>query len=59
MYRYSKPKGVHTQNMAHYLGRYLVGMLKGDSDTLVSSMIETIFQFTSYRVKYSKAWRAK
>ena len=57
--RSSKPKGVHAQNTAHYLGRRLIGTVRADSDTSVSSMIETIFGFTGYRVNYSKAWRAK
>jgi hypothetical protein len=57
--RSSKPKGVHAQNIAHYLGRRLAGTVRADSDTSVSSMMETIFGFISYRVKYSKAWRAK
>jgi hypothetical protein len=34
-------------------------MVRASSDTSVSSMIKTIFGFTGYRVKYSKAWRAK
>ena len=55
----SKPKGVHAQNTVRYLGHRLVGTVRADSDTSVSSMIETIFGFTGYRVKYSKAWRAK
>jgi hypothetical protein len=57
--RSSKPKGVHAQNTARYLGRHLVGTVRADSDTSVSSMIETIFGFTGYRVNYSKAWQAK
>ena len=58
-YRSSKPKGVHAQNTAHYLSHRLVGMIRADSDTSVLSMIVTIFGFTGYRVKYSKAWWAK
>jgi hypothetical protein len=54
-----KPKGVHAQNTAHYLGRHLVVTVRANSDTFVSNMIETIFGFTSYRVNSSKAWRAK
>jgi hypothetical protein len=57
--RSSKPKGVHAQNIAHYHGHHLVGMVRADSDISISSMIETIFGFTSHRVNYSKAWRAK
>jgi integrase len=44
--RSSKPKGVHAQNTAHYLGHRLVGTVRAYSDTSVSSMIETIFGFT-------------
>jgi hypothetical protein len=54
-----KAEGVHAQNTTRYLGRRLVGTVRADSDTSISSMIETIFGFTGYRVKYSKAWRAK
>ena len=50
---------MHAQNIACYLGRRLVDAVRADSDTSISSMIETIFGFTGYRVKYSKAWRAK
>jgi hypothetical protein len=57
--RSSKPKGVHAQNTACYLGRRLVGTVRADSDTSILSMIETIFGFTGYRVNYSKAWWAK
>jgi hypothetical protein len=57
--RSSKPKGVHAQNTARYLGRRVVGVVRADSDTSVSTMIETIYGFTGYRVNYSKAWRAK
>jgi hypothetical protein len=57
--RSSKLKGVHAQNTAHNLGHHFVGIVRADSDMLVSSMIETIFGFTGYRVKYSKEWWAK
>jgi hypothetical protein len=53
------PKGVHAQNTSRYLDHRVVGVVRADSDTSVSSMIETIWGFTGYRVKYSKAWRAK
>ena len=53
--RSSKPKGGHAQNIAHYLGRHLVGTVRANSDSSISSMIETIFGFTGYRVKYLKA----
>jgi hypothetical protein len=59
MGRSLKPKGVRTQNIACYLGHRLVGTVRADSDTSVSNMIETIFGFTCYRVKYSKAWQVK
>jgi hypothetical protein len=54
-----KVKKVHPQNIAHYLGHRIVAVVRADSDTSVSSLIETIRGFTSYRVKYSKAWWAK
>jgi hypothetical protein len=50
---------VHAQNIARYLGHCLVGTVRADSDISISSMIETMFGFTGYRVKYSKAWWAK
>ena len=50
---------MHAQHTACYLGRRLVGTVRADSDTSVSSMIETIFGFTCYRVKYLMAWQAK
>ena len=50
---------MHAQNTARYLGHRLVGTVRADSDTSVSSMIETIFGFTGHTVNYSKAWRAK
>jgi hypothetical protein len=59
MCRSLKPKGVHGQNIARYLGCRLVGLVRVDSDTSIASMIETIWGFTGYRVKYSKAWQAK
>jgi hypothetical protein len=57
--RTSRAKGEHGQNTGRYLGRRLVGIVRADSDTSVSSLIESIYGFTGYRVKYSKAWRAK
>jgi hypothetical protein len=57
--RSSKLKGVHIQNIVRYLGHRLVGIVRANSNTSVSSIIETIFGFTSYRVKYSKGWQAK
>jgi hypothetical protein len=50
---------VHAQNTARFLGRRVMGVVRADSDTSVSSLIETIWGITGYRVKYSKAWRAK
>jgi hypothetical protein len=55
----SKPEGVHAQNTARYLSRRLVGIVGTNSDTSISSIIETIFGFIGYRVNYSKAWHAK
>jgi hypothetical protein len=57
--RSSKSKGVHAQNTARYLGHRVVGVVRADSNTSISSMIQTIWGFIGYRVKYSKAWRAK
>ena len=55
----SKPKQVHSQCTEKYLGRRILGIVRADSDTSVPSIVESIFAFSSYCVKYSKAWRAK
>uniref|UniRef100_K3Z0Q7 Aminotransferase-like plant mobile domain-containing protein n=1 Tax=Setaria italica TaxID=4555 RepID=K3Z0Q7_SETIT len=36
-----------------------VGIIRKDSETSVPSLVESIFAFSGYRVKYSKAWRVK
>jgi hypothetical protein len=54
-----KPKQVHTQCMASYLNRRILGIVRADSNSSVHSLVESIFAFSGYRVKYSKAWRAK
>ena len=48
-----------TQCTAKYLGRRILGIIRKDSETSVPSLVESIFAFSGYRVKYSKAWRAK
>ena len=55
----SRPKQVHAQCMARYLAHHILGIVRKDSDTSVPSLMESIFGMCSYRVKYSKAWRAK
>ena len=55
----SKPKQVHAQCTAHYLAHRILGIFRKDSDTSVPSLMESIFALSCYRVKYSKAWRAK
>uniref|UniRef100_K3YED6 SWIM-type domain-containing protein n=1 Tax=Setaria italica TaxID=4555 RepID=K3YED6_SETIT len=42
-----------------YLGWRILGIIRKDSETSVSSLVESIFVFSGYRVKYSKAWQAK
>uniref|UniRef100_K3XRI6 Zinc finger PMZ-type domain-containing protein n=1 Tax=Setaria italica TaxID=4555 RepID=K3XRI6_SETIT len=42
-----------------YLGRRILGIIRKDSETSVPSLVESIFAFSGYRVKYSNAWRAK
>jgi hypothetical protein len=54
-----KPKQVHTQCMASYLNRRILGIVRADSNSSVHSLVESIFAFSGYRVKYSKAWRAR
>uniref|UniRef100_K3YKX2 SWIM-type domain-containing protein n=1 Tax=Setaria italica TaxID=4555 RepID=K3YKX2_SETIT len=53
------PKREHVQCTAKYLGRRILGIIRKDSETSVPSLMESIFVFSGYRVKYSKAWRAK
>ena len=55
----SKPKQVHAQCTTRYLDHRILGIVQKDSDTSVPSLMESIFALSSYRVKYSKAWRAK
>jgi hypothetical protein len=45
--------------MARYLDRCILGIVHADSDISIPSLVEAIFAFSGYRVKYSKAWRAK
>jgi len=54
-----KPKQVHAQCTSRYLTHRIHGIVRKDSDTSVPSLMESIFALSSYRVKYSKAWRAK
>ena len=42
-----------------YLGCRLIGIVRANSNTSVSTIIESTFGFTGYIVKYSKAWHAK
>ena len=49
-------QGSHAQNT---LGRRIVGVVKADLDGSIAGLVESINGFTSYRVSYSKAWRAK
>uniref|UniRef100_K3ZC66 SWIM-type domain-containing protein n=1 Tax=Setaria italica TaxID=4555 RepID=K3ZC66_SETIT len=49
----------HVQCTAKYLGRRILGIIRKDSETSVPSLVKSIFAFSGYRVKYSKAWRAK
>jgi hypothetical protein len=57
--RSSQVKGVHTQLTATYIGRYILGVVRENSDVTTSSLIESILLFARYHVKYSKAWQAK
>uniref|UniRef100_K3ZNC5 SWIM-type domain-containing protein n=1 Tax=Setaria italica TaxID=4555 RepID=K3ZNC5_SETIT len=57
--RSSQPKREHVQCTAKYLGRRILGIIRKDSETSVLSLVESIFIFSRYRVKYSKAWWAK
>jgi hypothetical protein len=57
--RSSQVKGVHAQLTASYIGRCIFGVVRNNSDVTTSNLIESILMFAGYRVKYSKAWRAK
>uniref|UniRef100_K3YN55 Uncharacterized protein n=1 Tax=Setaria italica TaxID=4555 RepID=K3YN55_SETIT len=57
--RSSQPKRVHAQCTATYIGWRILGIICADSETSVLSLMESIFAFSGYHVKYSKAWRAK
>ncbi|CAO2176885.1 unnamed protein product [Urochloa humidicola] len=57
--RSALPKQAHPQCTATYLGRRILSIVRRDSETSIPSIMEAIFAFTSYRVSYSKAWRAK
>jgi hypothetical protein len=52
-------KGVHSQLTANYIERCILGIVRDNSDVMANSLIESILMFAGYRVKYSKAWRAK
>uniref|UniRef100_K4ALS8 Aminotransferase-like plant mobile domain-containing protein n=1 Tax=Setaria italica TaxID=4555 RepID=K4ALS8_SETIT len=54
--RSSQPRRVDVQCTTKYLGRRILGIIRKDSET---SLVESIFAFSGYRVKYSKALRAK
>jgi hypothetical protein len=51
----AKPKQVHAQCTTRYLGCRILGIVHADSDISVPSLMESIFAFSGYRVKYSKA----
>uniref|UniRef100_K3Z028 SWIM-type domain-containing protein n=1 Tax=Setaria italica TaxID=4555 RepID=K3Z028_SETIT len=57
--RSSQPKREHVQCTAKYLGWRILEIIRKDSETSVPSLVESIFIFSGYCVKYSKAWRAK
>jgi hypothetical protein len=52
-------KGVHAQFTETYIERCILGIVCENSDVTANSLIESILLFSGYRVKYSKAWRAK
>jgi hypothetical protein len=55
----SEVQHVHSQCTAKYLGWQIVSIVWADSDIIVTALIEVIHSLTTYRVCYSKAWRAK
>uniref|UniRef100_K3ZCA9 SWIM-type domain-containing protein n=1 Tax=Setaria italica TaxID=4555 RepID=K3ZCA9_SETIT len=57
--RSSQLKRVHVQCIAKYLGRRILGIIRKDNETSVPSLVESIFAFSGYRVKYSKVCLAK
>uniref|UniRef100_K4AIL3 SWIM-type domain-containing protein n=1 Tax=Setaria italica TaxID=4555 RepID=K4AIL3_SETIT len=48
-WRISKPKRVHVQCTTKYLGRRILGIVHADSETLVPSLVESIFALSGYR----------
>uniref|UniRef100_K3Y1J4 Transposase MuDR plant domain-containing protein n=1 Tax=Setaria italica TaxID=4555 RepID=K3Y1J4_SETIT len=58
-YRSSQSKQVHVQCIAKYLGQHILGIIRKYIETSVPSLMESIFTFSGYRFKYSKAWWVK
>jgi hypothetical protein len=55
----AKPKQVNAQCTARYPGRRILGIVRADSNISIPFLVESIFAFSGYCAKYSKAWRAK
>ncbi|KAL6645469.1 hypothetical protein ACP70R_017077 [Stipagrostis hirtigluma subsp. patula] len=55
----SRPSNEHSQCTARYIASRISGIISKAPETTVSSLIESIFGMVGYRVRYSKAWRAK
>jgi hypothetical protein len=50
---------VHPQCTTRFLGRRIMSIVWAQSDITVVALIELIHNLTTYRVRYSKVWRAK
>ncbi|KAF8686823.1 hypothetical protein HU200_043323 [Digitaria exilis] len=49
----------HSQCTARYIATRIASLTYADPDVSVATLIEAIYGFTNYKVKYGKAWRAK
>lgn len=49
----------HLQVTANFIARRIIAVVAVDPDVSIATLIEVIYGFIKYRVKYGKAWRAK
>lgn len=49
----------HLQATANFITRRIMVVVSVDPDVSIATLIEVIYGFIKYRVKYGKAWRAK
>lgn len=51
--------GEHLQATVNFIARRITSVVVVDPDVTVTTLIETIFGFIKYHMKYNKAWREK